>query len=387
MNYVNVPNDSFKLLQNLIQKYPSHKEVLDEIDSNLNQRLWHQLSDNLIKFASNEDVQKSTDLIELYNGLVIFTETALNPMKFLHFVQLLLSNYKGKMDEGLSFVENVENKMKFEGEEKLYVQILRGYCYLDLNRMYDLEDVLNSIKDEFEKRSEIDPVIYIDFYRLSTYFYEKKENYDEFYHNAFQYLAYQNQISETEKLNLCFKMCVASLIGEKMFNFAELIEKDFFKLMHGTEYEWIYNLILSFNSAKVDQFLQMMKTYQSQITGNNILKDKTDFLEMKIRIAALLDLIFQKNKNERTLLYQEIMQNCLVEPKQIEYIVMKALSLGLIKGHIDQVEEKVVVNWIQPKYLDNDKINVLKVRFENWIVKANKVLKEMEDYGGDLFKK
>jgi hypothetical protein len=99
MNYVNVPNDSFKLLQNLIKKYPSHKDVLDEIDSNLNQRLWHQLSDNLIKFALNEDVQKSSDLIELYNGLVIFTESALNPMKFLHFVQLLLSNYKGKMDE------------------------------------------------------------------------------------------------------------------------------------------------------------------------------------------------------------------------------------------------------------------------------------------------
>ncbi len=387
MNYVNVPNDSFKLLQNLIKKYPSHKEILDEIDSNLNQRLWHQLSDNINKFASNEDIQKSSDLIELYNGLILFVESTLNPMKFLHFVQLLLSNYKGKMEEGLAFVENVENKMKFEGEEKLYVQILKGYCYLDLNKMYDLEDILNNIKIEFEKRSEIDPVIYIDFYRLSTYFYEKKEDYDEFYHNAFQYLAYQNQISDLEKLNLCFKMCVASLIGEKMFNFAELIEKDFFKLMQGTQYEWIYNLILSFNSSKVDQFLQMIKNYESQIKSNNILKDKIDFLGMKIRIAALLDLIFQKNKNERTILFKEIMQNCLVDSKEIEFIVMKALSLNLIKGHIDQVEEKVVVNWIQPKYLDKDKINILKGRFENWIVKANRVLKEMEDFGGDLFKK
>ena len=101
---------------------------------------------------------------------------------------------------------------------------------------------------------------------------------------------------------------------------------------------------------------------------------------MKIRIAALLDLIFQKNKNERTILFKEIMQNCLVDSKEIEYIVMKALSLNLIKGHIDQVEEKVVVNWIQPKYLDKDKINILKGRFENWIVKANRVLKEMEDF-------
>ena len=48
-----------------------------------------------------------------------------------------------------------------------------------------------------------------------------------------------------EKLILCYKMCSAILIGEKSYNFAELIEKDFFKLMQGTKYEWISNLILS----------------------------------------------------------------------------------------------------------------------------------------------
>jgi 26S proteasome regulatory subunit N9 len=105
---------------------------------------------------------------------------------------------------------------------------------------------------------------------------------------------------------------------------------------------------------------------------------------VKIRIAALLDLIFQKNKNERTVLYKEISERCLIQNDKIEYIVMKALSLGLIRGHIDQVEQKVIVNWIQPKYLDKEKLTLLKGRFDNWITKAGNVLTQFEDLGGPL---
>ena len=174
-------------------------------------------------------------------------------------------------------------------------------------------------------------------------------------------------------------MSVASLIGEKMFNFAELIEKDFFKLLAKSEYEWIYYLILSFNSAKVDQFLEMLNKYSSAIQKDRVLSTHVDFLQVKIRIAALLDLVFQKNKNERVLTYKEISQGCHCDINQIEFLVIKALSSGLIKGHIDEVENKVVVNWVQPKYLDREKISVLHDRLDQWIGKANKVLGNFQE--------
>jgi len=82
----------------------------------------------------------------------------------------------------------------------------------------------------------------------------------------------------------------------------------------------------------------------------------------------------KKNKNERLVTYKEIMNNCLCEPNQVEFLVIKALSLGLIKGYIDQVEEKVIVNWVQPKYLDSEKIEILHNRLDQWITKATKVL-------------
>jgi 26S proteasome regulatory subunit N9 len=191
-------------------------------------------------------------------------------------------------------------------------------------------------------------------------------------------------MSDMEKLNLCYKMCVASLIGEKMFNFAELIEKDFFKVLSNSQYEWISYLILSFNSAKVDQFLSMFEKFKISIVNDKVLSASQELLEVKIRIAALLDLIFHKNKNERVLTYKEITDNCHCDVDQIEFIVIKALSLGLIKGYIDGVENKVVVNWVQPKYLDREKIVILHDRLDHWMTKANRVLSNFQETSSPL---
>lgn len=179
-------------------------------------------------------------------------------------------------------------------------------------------------------------------------------------------------------------MSVASLIGEKMFNFAELIEKDFFKLLSSSQYDWIYYLILSFNSAKVDQFLDMLNKYKDPISKDKVLNSHIDFLQVKIRIAALMDLVFQKNKNERVLTYKEITSSCHCDMNQVEFLVIKALSSGLIKGYIDEVENRVVVNWVQPKYLDREKIAILHDRLDQWISKAGKVLGSFQEASSPL---
>lgn len=179
-------------------------------------------------------------------------------------------------------------------------------------------------------------------------------------------------------------MCLSSLVGERMFNTSEFVEKDFFKVMSNSKYDWIYKLILSFNSAKVDQFEEMLKIYHDNINGEEILLNNYNLIKVKIRIAALMDLIFQKNKNERILNFKEIAQVCCCSMNDIEILLIKAMSLGLIKGHIDEVENKFIVNWIQPKYLDNEKITILHDRIGNWIQKSEKVLVYFQDITGPL---
>jgi hypothetical protein len=94
------------------------------------------------------------------------------------------------MDEALIFLENLEIRLEPSGEEKLLLRILKGFCLIELNRLYECEEIIKSLKGQFEKSFEIDKLVYSNFYKLSAYYYEKKENYDEFYNNSLQYLAY-----------------------------------------------------------------------------------------------------------------------------------------------------------------------------------------------------
>lgn len=59
-----------------------------------------------------------------------------------------------------------------------------------MGKLYECEDIVKSLKIELEKRFEVDQLIYANFYKLSAKFYDYKQNYDEFYNTALQYLAY-----------------------------------------------------------------------------------------------------------------------------------------------------------------------------------------------------
>lgn len=37
---------------------------------------------------------------------------------------------------------------------------------------------------------------------------------------------------------------------------------------------------------------------------------------------------------------------------KVELLVMKALSVGLVKGSIDEVDKRVHMTWVQPRVLD-----------------------------------
>ena len=43
-------------------------------------------------------------------------------------------------------------------------------------------------------------------------------------------------------------------------------------------------------------------------------------------------------------------------------LVMKALSLGLVKGSIDEVDNRVHLTWVQPRVLDLEQVSLLLIQ-------------------------
>lgn len=388
MSYVIISESAFPFLDSLKYQFPNLQNLISEIQNDLNLRLWHQLSGHLIELSENSSLHEGEYLINLYDNVIKSLESVFNPMKIMLILKNLLKNFSQNQEKGIYFLDEVNKRLNFSGEELIFLDCLKTECLLGLNRQYEAEELLIKVKLSLEKLFEVDHFIYAYFYFLYAKYSEIKGKYDDFYGFSIQFFAYcsENQVSNQEKIRLSYKMAVACLIGEKMYNFTELVEKDFFKVLINSSYEWIYNIILSLNSGNVLQFQESIRNYHKEIQSEAVLLSKLSLLDMKIRISALLNLIFQKNKNEHAFSYQEISNFCNCDYNTVEIISMKALSLGLIRGYIDEIEKILVVNWVQPKFLDKERISILAERIDGWISKSVVVLGKFEEESRMLVK-
>ncbi len=73
------------------------------------------------------------------------------------------------------------------------------------------------------------------------------------------------------------------------------------------------------------------------------LKENQDTLDEKIRIMALLELIFSLPKNDRNIAFSKISGVSGLDLDRVELLVMRAMSLGLVKGKVDEVSFGVLM--------------------------------------------
>jgi PCI domain len=66
---------------------------------------------------------------------------------------------------------------------------------------------------------------------------------------------------------------------------------------------------------------------------------------------------FKRPSNNRILTFAEIASETKLPVTEVEFLVMKALSLGLVRGAIDQVAQTVQMTWVQPRVLDKNQVS------------------------------
>ena len=102
-------------------------------------------------------------------------------------------------------------------------------------------------------------------------------------------------------------------------------------------------------------------------------------LREKITILCLLQIVFQLPAEKREISLEDIAARTKLSVDGVEYLLMKALSVRLIEGVIDQVEGKVNVTWVQPRVLLKPQIAELSGRLEGWIGKVKAVSDALQE--------
>lgn len=108
---------------------------------------------------------------------------------------------------------------------------------------------------------------------------------------------------------------------------------------------WLRELLLFYNSGNMDGFEKISKT--GDFLKQPLLVAAVAFLRQKLSLMTFMEVVFKRSKAQRTSMsFQDISKETRVAVDEVEHLVMKALSLGLVKGSIDEVDSSVLVNLV-----------------------------------------
>lgn len=190
------------------------------------------------------------------------------------------------------------------------------------------------------------------------------------------YLACVNvaDLSLQEQQERAYNLAVAALLGETIYNFGELLLHPILDSLSNTEHTWLRDLLFAFNAGNLTRFHGL----SGHLSKQPLLQQQSKFLREKICLSALTEAVFRRPPHDRALSFATILEETRVYPEEVEHLLMKALSLGLVRGSIDQVAEVARISWVQPKVLDKAQIENMKQRLMEWDGSVNKLGNWME---------
>lgn len=81
---------------------------------------------------------------------------------------------------------------------------------------------------------------------------------------------------------------------------------------------------------------------------------------------AFLELAFNLPKSNRVVSFETLSQTCSIPVEHVEFMVMKSMALGLVRGSINQTAANVTVSWVAPKVLELARISTMLGKFQEW---------------------
>ncbi|KAH6563908.1 hypothetical protein BASA50_000368 [Batrachochytrium salamandrivorans] len=339
-------------------------------------KLWHQLTVAIEKFSSL--AAASPYLLSLYENFISDFEKKINPISLVRFLTNAARQLKDPKD-ALKFLDTQAEKLQDPAtgsKEAFVLATMEAAHYRQMTG--DLDGCKKSI-DASEKLLDdlpsTEPVINAAFYRVSANYYKSKMAYQQYYHNALLFLSSVSldDLSVQEKQERAYELSMSALLGENLYNFGELLMHPILDSLKGTAFEWLRTLLFQFNTGDMEGFEKICRT--GDFLKQPLLVNSLAFLRQKLCLMTLIEAVFKRTKELRgRMTFFEISRETRVSLDEVEHLVMKALTLGLIRGKIDEVDTVVIVTWVQPRVLDKTQIKTINDRLEGW---SSKILEHV----------
>lgn len=411
-------------------------------------KLWFELTEVLLKFVKNQGNFRGDNMIQLYHNFIKYFEDKLNQLSFAFICSHIAKQYYPslpcvslELDNAIRFLQEIsgagvkveplkvvlpvevnmeENTGATETkgddddkdktptvspeEEARNVQIkelekkrtkltqpgfLVMLCSVTSIRLEAGDvDAVKFLLDEAEEilgnLTGADPSVYGIVYLVKAKYHSKVGPASSFYEAALQYLAYTPFKEVENVVGFATDLAVAALIGDGVYNFGEVLATPILDAISGTPFEWLGELIRSCNAGDIKKFNNICSIHMADIDAHPGMSLHLDDMKKKISLLALVELVFHRPANDRILSFSDIAAATSLPIDQVEWLVMKAMSIELIKGVIDEIDQVVRVSWVQPRVLDDTQMLSLKEKLSSWGEVANNTLMYVKNNTGEL---
>ncbi|EFJ05758.1 hypothetical protein SELMODRAFT_187248 [Selaginella moellendorffii] len=351
-------------------------------------KLWHQLTLKLEKFFQH--LRDGNDMINLYHEFITDFESKINHLKLAHFAVIVSQHYEEK-EVAISYLEGVIGKLRATGDRRveepvLYVKMQIAALKLQKGELKECKVLLDEGKSTLESMTDVDPSVHASVHWVSSQYHKSKQEFTGFYRSALLYLAYTSveSLSDSFKLDLAFDLSLAALLGDNIYNFGELLAHPIVNSLQGSSVEWLYHILMAFNTGDLAKYQVLCERWADALSAQPSLVENKKKLWEKINILCLMEIIFSRPSDERTIPLALIAERTTLPLEEVEHLLIKSLSVHLIEGIIDQVDGTVRISWVQPRVLGIPQIAALRDRLDNWLLKVHSTLLAVESEIPDL---
>lgn len=433
--YVDATSGSTEHCQTMAVQFPDLAEnYYNKIESYCQQKLWHQLTMIILDFVSednksttlrpivaggddNDGANNKNTFLALYSNVVLTVSGKINQ---LSLARIATSVAFYSLEAGLSTIEE-SNKLlqdlldKQESQQSnnntasiLYLQSKISLLTLQAVAAASAssDDIIDNDGDS--KKEKLDKVYSIikmngpllkqlvsdtpESIIVNSAHYESSMNYykivgppEAFYNEAVDYLNYYQPkegdgVVDIKSQTLAIDLCLAALTGEGVYNLGQVVNNPILKVLAQTPQAWLVEMLQACARGNVNDFKKLcQETYPTQIAAQPALVNMGQQMQEKITLLGLIELVFTKPASERTLSFEEIAKGLEIPFEQVEWVIMRAFSVKLMEGSMDEVDGTVHVTWILPRALGMQQMTDLATQFGEWATKVDSTKNVMEE--------
>lgn len=346
-------------LQQQQQAKPEHAQWFATFEELYTKKLWHQLSTKIFEYI--EQAPGNKDLLSLHQNFVVDFEMKMNPLLLIDFASKVASQINNP-DACIELIESLKPKVKHNKMASVLCSIIIGEQQQMKNDVAAVEKLLEELSTEIDDVDGVTPV-HARYYLFASDHYKKIGDHCKYYRNSLRYLGCLSDSDATfkspqpEQQERAFTMALAALLGDEIFNFGELLQHPIINCIDSRK-RWVVDLLEAFNSGDLAKYEALQPQWSSQ---PDLVIHALD-LRKKITLMCLMEMTFKSH--DGVLTFDQIASQARIELTEVEMLVMRALSLGLVKGNIDQVSGHVHLWWVQPRVLNRAQILSLRSRLD-----------------------